>query len=66
VVSTIRPRHSVPIHASIWMPAGTLIVSVAAEKKVNETSERPTANMWCTHTPKEMIAVATVASTTNG
>ncbi len=63
-MTTTRPRHMVSSQANIWMPAGMLIVSVAAEKKVRETSERPTANMWWTQTPKEMIPVETVASTT--
>ena len=46
-------------------PLGIAIIMLAAAKNAIEICGRPTANMWCTQTPKPMSAVATVASATH-
>ena len=37
---------------------------LAALKNESASIGSPVANMWCTHTPKPMTPVSTVASTT--
>ena len=51
-------------HAKTWMPLGIAITMLAAAKNVIVTCGRPTANMWCTQTPKPRKPVAIVASAT--
>ena len=60
---------------AIGFPIGTIpaggadvstFLSYATEKKLAVTSGSPVANMWCTHTPKLMKPVATVAATAQG
>ena len=43
---------------------GMTIAIEAAEKNDSPRPGSPVANMWCTHTPKPRIMVATVASAT--
>ena len=39
-------------HANTWMPLGIAITMLAAAKNVIVSCGSPTANMWCTQTPK--------------
>ena len=50
--------------AKIWMPLGIAIAMLAAAKNVIVSCGSPTANMWCTQTPKPRNPVAIVASAT--
>ena len=59
VVSTTLPFHMVAIHAKNWTPLGITMIRLAAEKKAIASAGIPVANMWWTHTPKEMKAIAT-------
>jgi hypothetical protein len=64
--TTTRPSSMVASQAKTWMPDGIVMTVLAALKKLSESRGSPVANMWCTHTPKEMIAIATRDSTTSG
>jgi hypothetical protein len=66
VVTIRRPCSRVAVQAKIWMPPGMVISRLAALKKLIDSCGRPTANMWCTHTPKLIAAVVTIDSTTSG
>src|SRR3954454_20275604 len=57
-------RDIVMIQAKTWMPLGMAINRLAAEKNDATRNGRPVANMWCTHSPKLMNAVATRAAAT--
>ena len=49
--------------AKIWMPAGTPMAMLAAEKKLSTTGGRPTVNMWCAHRANDMKPMAMKAAT---
>ncbi len=57
------PAQSVVIHPNTWIPLGMAINMLAAAKKPMPTGESPLVNMWCTHSPKLMNAVASRATT---
>lgn len=58
-----RAVHSVAVNTKNATAVGNETPSDATEKKLAVTSGSPVANMWCTHTPKLMNPVATVAAT---
>ena len=60
VVQTGRPAQIVTIHATICTPAGTAMSMLAALKTPSACAAMPTANMWCTQTPKLMTIVVTL------
>ena len=66
VFHTGRPTHIVTSQAKIWMPAGTPMAMLAAEKKLDTIGGSPTANMWCAHRAKDMKPMATKAATSHG
>ena len=61
VVKRTRPRHMVAIHAKNCTPLGTAINRLTPENIAMACTGNPVANMWCTHTPKLMKAMATSA-----
>src|SRR6185503_9729504 len=65
VESTTRPYHIVASHPKIVTALGIETVMLAAPKKLIESCGSPVANMWCTHTPKPIKPVTTVASAMN-
>ena len=60
---TARPVQTVAIQQKICVAVGTTIIMLAAVKKLWPNWGSPVANMWCTHTPKPMKAVAMFDST---
>ena len=66
VRTTSRPSRIVTSQAKIWMPEGMVTSRLEALKNDRVSCGRPTANMWCTHTPKLMIPVSIVARTISG
>ena len=46
------------IQQKIWIPLGIAIIMLAALKKLRPSKGMGVANMWCTHKPKPMNAVA--------
>ena len=62
VVKLTEPPHIVPIQLKIFTPVGTAISIVLEAKTASAIGPRPTANMWCAHTPKarKPIAIARV------
>ena len=64
VVNRTVPFHSVATSAKTCTPLGTAIRRLTPEKNAIASAGRPVANMWCTHTPKLMNAMATSAVAT--
>jgi hypothetical protein len=58
-----RPVHNVAIQQKICTAVGTTIMMLEAVKKLCPSCGSPVANMWWTHTPKPMKAVAMSDST---
>ena len=63
VSSTRRAVQTVAIQQKICTAVGTTIMMLDAVKKLWLNCGRPVANMWWTHTPKPMNAVAISDST---
>ena len=61
-----EPFHMVPIQLKIFTPVGTAMSIVDSEKADTATGPRPTANMWCTHTPQPMKPMAMPENTMTG
>ena len=61
-----RPVQSVMIQQKICIPLGIAIIMLAALKKLRPSNGIGVANMWCTHKPKPMNAVAMSESTITG
>ena len=61
VLKTGLPARMVATQEKICTPLGMVISRLAAEKKARVRLGRPVANMWWTHTPNPMMAVAMVA-----
>ena len=58
VFQLIEPLNIVPIQLKILTPVGTAISIVLEAKTASAMAPRPTANMWCAHTPKARKAMA--------
>ena len=65
VVMRSRPPTIVAIQLKIFTPVGIAMSMLVAEKIAFSVSPRPTANMWCAHTPNERKAIATLEPATN-
>src|SRR5664279_215927 len=65
VVNWGLPVQMVAIQAKTATALGTAMTKLAALKKDSDITGRPVANMWCTHTPKPRIIVATVDMATS-
>jgi hypothetical protein len=59
------PFHSVPSQLKIFTPVGIAMIIVETANAVFATGPRPTANMWCAHTPNPMNPIAIPLNTTN-
>ena len=66
VLKRNEPPHIVPSQLKIFTPVGTAISMVDTEKAAVATGPRPTANMWCTHTPQPMKPMAIPENTMTG
>ena len=64
VVMRRRPPIIVAIQLKIFTPVGIAMSMLVAEKIAFSVSPRPTANMWCAHTPKDRKAIATLEPAT--
>ncbi len=64
VASFIEPRQHVASQLKIFTPVGTAMNIVDTENAEIATGPRPTANMWCTHTPQPMKPMAIPEKTT--
>jgi len=60
-----RPPTIVAIQLKIFTPVGIAMSMLVAEKIAFSVSPRPTANMWCAHTPNDRNAMATLDPATN-
>ena len=58
VLKLTEPLNMVPIQLKIFTPVGTAISIVLEAKTASAMAPRPTANMWCAHTPKAKNAMA--------
>ena len=58
----MRPDQMVAIQLKICTPLGIAIIMLAAVKKLVPISGSPAANIWWTHSPNAMNAVATSAT----
>ena len=57
---TGRPSQIVAVQAKTATALGTVMMIDAPLKNESARFGSPVANMWCTHTPKPSIMVATV------
>ena len=55
-----------PIQLKIFTPVGTAMNIVEMPNAEFAIGPRPTANMWCAHTPQPMNPMAIPQNTTNG
>ena len=60
------PVTSVVSQANSWIALGITMIRLAAANQTSAIVDSPTANMWCTHTPKPMNATRISASATSG
>src|SRR4051794_30050326 len=58
VLKLTEPRHMVPIQLKIFTPVGTAMSIVVEANTASDNGPRPTANMWCAHTPNDRKAMA--------
>ena len=65
VVSFGFPVTKVARYAKTWIPDGIATRKLVNETKLSAKDGRPVENMWCTHTPNPMNAVAISARTTH-
>ena len=58
VLKLTEPWTIVPIQLKIFTPVGTAMSIVLEAKTASAMAPRPTANMWCAHTPKARKPIA--------